>query len=105
MVVALLQYNIRPDKAAEYVAYAQANVHGLLSAPGIVEIQTYRNITGRNQITSLYVFDNLADYATWRSNDAVNKIAAETWQYIEDVHIELLGPSPFAAEPLRPQPK
>lgn len=103
MVIALVHYDIRPDKAAEFVEWAQAAVPVFLSAPGIVEIQTYRNITGDSQSTSLYVFEDLASYATWRSNEEVEKIHAEVWQYMENVHIELLGPSPFGSEPLRPQ--
>jgi len=103
MVIALLQYSIRPEKAAEFVEWAQAAIPVFLSTPGLVEIQTYRNMTGGHQATSLYVFESLADYATWRSSEAVEKIHAEVWQYIENTRLELLGPSPLAAEPLRPQ--
>ena len=103
MVIQLVRYNVRPDKAAEFATWVQAAIPILLSAPGIVEIQGYRNITGTTQVTTLYVFNDLAGFAMFRSNDAVDKVTTEAWQYIENTHTELLGPSTFAPEPLRPQ--
>ena len=103
MVIQMIKYNIRPEKAAEYATWAQAAIPILLSAPGIVEIQVYNNVIGTSQVTSMYYFNDLTGFATFRSNDAVDKVGTEAWQYIENVHAELLGPSPFALEPLRPQ--
>jgi len=74
-----------------------------LSAPGLIEIQAYRNITGEHQVTAIAVFEDLAGYSAWRSSDTIQKSNAEAWQYIENVHVELLGPSPVVPEPLRPQ--
>lgn len=103
MVIQMARYNVRPDKAAEYATWVQANLPTLLGAPGIVELHGYRNITGETQITVLYLFDDLDAFAKWRSDDAVDQIFTDSWQYLENSHMELLGPSPIAPEPLRPQ--
>jgi hypothetical protein len=91
MVILLVQYNIRPEKAAEYAAWVGAKVPVALSAPGIVEIKGYRNITGNHQVTALDVFEDLAGFATWRANEEISQIFAELWQYADNVHTELLG--------------
>jgi hypothetical protein len=103
MVILLTQYNIRPDKATEFTTFVQSALPILVGAPAIVELQAYRNLTGENQVTALYYFDDLAGYATWRSDAAVSQLFADVWQYTENMRIELLGPSPFLPQPLRPQ--
>jgi antibiotic biosynthesis monooxygenase (ABM) superfamily enzyme len=92
MVILMVQYNLRPDKAAEYAAWAEAKVPVALSVPGLVEVQGYSNITGDHQITALNVYENLANYATWWTNEAVVQIFTELRQYADNVHTELLGP-------------
>lgn len=91
MVIYMVQYNVRPEKAAEYAAWAEAQVPVALSTPGLVEIKAYRNITGDHRTTVLDVFEDLAGFATWRANEAVSQIFAELWQYADNVHTELLG--------------
>ncbi len=91
MVIYMVPYNVRPEKAAEYAAWAEAQVPVALSTPGLVEIKAYRNITGDHRTTVLDVFEDLAGFATWRANEAVSQIFAELWQYADNVHTELLG--------------
>jgi antibiotic biosynthesis monooxygenase (ABM) superfamily enzyme len=90
MVILLVQYNVRPEKAAEYAAWAEVKVPVALSVPGLVEIKAYRNITGDHRTTVLDFFEDLAGFATWRANEAVSQIFAELWQYADNVHTELL---------------
>ena len=92
MVILLVQYNIRPGKAAEYKTWAEAKVPVALSAPGLVEIKAYSNITGDHQTTALDVFEDLAGFATWWANEAVVQIFTELREYADNVHTELLGP-------------
>ena len=92
MVVLLLQYTVHPEKAAEYAAWVEAKVPIALSVPGLVEIKAYRNITGDHRTTVLDYFEDLAGFAAWRANEAVNQMFAELWQYADNVHTELLGP-------------
>ncbi len=50
MVILMVQYNVRPEKAAEYAAWAEANVPVALSVPGLVEIKAYSNITESGKV-------------------------------------------------------
>ncbi|RIK33518.1 MAG: hypothetical protein DCC55_34785 [Chloroflexi bacterium] len=90
MVILMVQYNVRPEKAAEYAAWAEAKVPIALSTPGLVELKGYRNITGDHRTTVLDFFEDLAGFATWRANEAIAQIFAELWQYADNVHTELL---------------
>ena len=92
MVILMVQYNIRPGKAAEYTAWAEVKVPVALSVPGLVEIKGYSNITGEHQVTALDFFEDLAGFATWWANEEIVQIFAELRQYAENVHTELLGP-------------
>jgi antibiotic biosynthesis monooxygenase (ABM) superfamily enzyme len=92
MVILLVQYNIRPEKAAEYATWVEAKLPVALNTPGIVEIKGYSNITGDHQVTALDVFEDLSGFATWWANEAVVQIFAELRQYADNVHTELLGP-------------
>lgn len=92
MVILLVQYNIRPGKAAEYKTWAEAKAPVALSVPGLVEIKAYSNITGDHQTTALDVFEDLAGFTTWWANEAIIQIFAELRQYADNVHTELLGP-------------
>jgi quinol monooxygenase YgiN len=92
MVILMVQYNVRPEKAAEYAAWVEAKVPVVLSVPGLVEIKAYSNITGDHQTTVLDVFEDMAGFAAWRANEAVSQIFAELPQYADNVHTELLGP-------------
>lgn len=91
MVILMVQYNVRPGKAAEYTAWAEAQVPVALSVPGLVEIKAYSNITGDHQTTVLDIFEDLTSFATWRANEAVVQIFTELRQYADNVHTELLG--------------
>lgn len=103
MILMIAQYNIRPNTANEYATWVQAHIPKVLDAPGIAEIQSFRNVTGTSEVTVLYKFDNLADYATWRADERVETMFSEGWQYIDVGRIELLGPTPHFPDPLRPQ--
>ncbi len=91
MVILMVRYNVRPEKAAEYATWAEAKVPVALSVPGLVEIKAYSNITGDHQTTVLDVFENLAAFAAWRADEAVSQIFAELRQYADNVHTELLS--------------
>lgn len=87
----MVQYNVRPEKAAEYAAWAAAKVPIAQSVPGLVEIKAYSNITGDYQTTALDIFEDLAGFAAWRANEAVVQIFKELREYADNVHTELLG--------------
>lgn len=91
MVILMVQYNLRPEKAAEYAAWAEALVPVALSVPGLVEIKAYSNITGDHQTTVLDIFEDMAGFAAWRANEAVVQIFAELPRYADNVHTQLLG--------------
>ncbi len=49
MVIYAQQWDIRPEKAAEYPAWARSAVSRLLGVPGVVEFRAYRPVTGDRQ--------------------------------------------------------
>jgi len=91
MVIYMVRYNVRPEKAAAYATWTEAKVPVALSVPGLVEIKAYSNITGDHQTTALDIFEDLAGFAAWRANEAVVQIFTELREYADNVHTELLG--------------
>jgi antibiotic biosynthesis monooxygenase (ABM) superfamily enzyme len=92
MVILMVQYSIRSGKTAEYKKWADVKVPLALSIPGLVEIKAYSNITGDHQTTALDVFEDMAGFTSWWTNEAVVQIFTELREYAENLHTELLGP-------------
>lgn len=102
-VLQVAKFDIRPDMAAAYVAWAMPNVQVQLSVPGVVEIRSHRPIAGSSQAVVTYEFADLAAYAAWRSHPEIERIAAEVHKYCENISAEIWGPSSATPAPLRPE--
>ena len=75
MVLYTQQWDIRPEKAAEYLEWTGTAISRLLSAPGVVEFRAYRPLTGDILACVTFEFADLAAWAAWRSDGTV----AEVW--------------------------
>lgn len=102
-VLAVVKSDLRPEMAAAWMEYAKANIPVLLSIPGLVEMRGYRTIAGSSQSVGTYEFADLVAYATWRSHPEAERIWVESHKYLENISVELWGPSPVSAAPLRPE--
>ncbi len=102
MVLYVGKYDIRPEKAGEYVEWAKSAIARMSTIPGIVEFRAYRPATGSYQVVLTYEFADMKAWAAWNSNEDIQKLWDEARQYITNVSYELWGPSPVVPEPIRP---
>ncbi len=102
MVIYSQQWNIRADKAADYPKWSQTAVKRLLGVPGVVEFRAFRLVAGDREVCVTYEFKDLASWAAWRSHETVNAVWQESKAYLEDMRVELWGPSPLIPEPVKP---
>lgn len=101
-VLAVVKVDIRPEKAEAVVEWTKTAIPTLLGIPGLVELRSFRSITGSSQAISIYEFADLAAYAAWRSHAEAERLWIEAHTYMENISVELWGPSPVSAGPLRP---
>jgi heme-degrading monooxygenase HmoA len=78
MVIYSQQWNIRPEKAAEYPKWSQAALKRLLGVPGIEEFRAYRLMAGEREVAVTYQFKDLASWAAWRSHKTVSEVWEES---------------------------
>ena len=102
-VLAVIKGDFRPEMAAAWAEYAKVNVPVLLSIPGLVELRGYRTIAGSSQIVITEEFADLAAYAAWRSHPEAERVWVESHTYLENISLELWGPSPLSPTPTRSQ--
>ena len=102
MVLYVGKYDIRPEKASEYVEWAKSAIARMSAIPGIVEFRAYRPATGSYQVALTYEFADMKAWAAWNSNEDIQKLWDEAREYITNVSYELWGPSPIVPEPIRP---
>jgi heme-degrading monooxygenase HmoA len=102
-VLAVVKYDLRPEMAEAAMEWAKTAIPVQLGIPGLAELRAYRSITGSSQSISTYEFADLAAYAAWRSHPEAERIWVEAHKYFENISVELWGPSPVSAAPLRPK--
>jgi quinol monooxygenase YgiN len=104
VVLYVLKWDIRPDKAEAYVAWAQGAIQRNLAAPGVVEFRAYRGAAGPapGHVIITYEFADFAAWATWYAHEEVQKTTTEVRQFVENLSAELWGPSPIVPRPMRP---
>jgi heme-degrading monooxygenase HmoA len=104
MVVYVLKYDIRPEKAEAFIKWAtESAIPRILKIPGLVEFGSYRPVTGSHQIASTYFFKDAGAVAAWFSNPDFEKITTELRTYATKVCGELWNPSPVVPERLHPK--
>jgi quinol monooxygenase YgiN len=104
MVLYVLKWDIRPDKAEAYLTWAQGAIQRNLAAPGVVEFRAYRGAAGPapGHAVITYEFADFEAWAAWYADDGVQQSTNEVRQYVENLTAELWGPSPVVPQPMRP---
>jgi len=102
MMLAVMKWNIHPDKVDAYTKFAQSAIQRTLAVPGVVEIRAYRPATGAHQVVLTYEFADLAAWAAWYTREETQKVVDELHTVAIDVTSELWGPSPIVPKPIRP---
>ena len=102
MVLAVMKWNIHPDKVEAYTKWTQSAIQRTLAAPGVVEFRAYRPATGAHQIVTTYEFADFAAWAAWYTREEIQKVLDELHTVGIDVTTELWGPSPIVPKPIRP---
>jgi heme-degrading monooxygenase HmoA len=102
MVIQVVKWDIRQEKAEAYPEWAKSAVSRLLAVPGVVEFRAYRPATGCHQVVATYEFSDMQAWASWRYNEDIQKVFDEGYTYMINLSVELWGPSPIVPEPIRP---
>jgi antibiotic biosynthesis monooxygenase (ABM) superfamily enzyme len=102
MVIQVIKWNIRPEKAEAYPEWVKSATGRLLAVPGVVELRAYRPATGTHQVVATYEFTDMQAWASWRYHEDIQKVIDEGYTYMKDISVELWGPSSIVPEPIRP---
>jgi len=102
MVLYIMKWDIRPEKAEAYQEFARSAIPRLLAVPGVKEFRGYRPATGSHQVAITCEFEDMAAWAAWHSHEDMQELLVEARLYEENVYYELWGPSPIVPEPVRP---
>ena len=104
MVLLILKYDVRPEKADAFFKWAKESaIPRILAVPGLVEFRSYRPVTGSHQIASTYEFADMAVCAAWLANADYQAIMEEFRPLTTNINAEIWGPSPVVPDPLRPK--
>jgi len=102
MMLAVMKWNIHPDKVEAYTKWTQSSIQRTLAVPGVVEFRAYRPATGAHQIVVTYEFADFAAWAARYTREEIQKVLDELHTLGIDVTNELWGPSPIVPKPIRP---
>jgi quinol monooxygenase YgiN len=102
MVLYCPKWNVHPDKAEAYAAWAQSAIRRTLAAGGVTEFRGYRPASGAFQVVVTYEFADMAAWAAWHDAEEVQAEITEAHTLATDVTTELWGPSPIVPLPIRP---
>jgi antibiotic biosynthesis monooxygenase (ABM) superfamily enzyme len=102
VVLAIMKWDIHPDKIEAYQKWTGSAIKRCLAVPGVIEYRGYRGLAGTPQVMQTFEFADLAAYAVWRSNVEVQKAMDEAYTLALNVTTELWGPSPVVPKPIRP---
>jgi quinol monooxygenase YgiN len=102
VVLAVIKWDIHPDKIEAYQKWTGSAIKRALAVPGVIKYRAYRGLAGTTQVMSTFEFADLAAYAAWRSNEEVQKVTDEMYTVTLSATTELWGPSPIVPKPIRP---
>jgi hypothetical protein len=104
MIEVTQTYDLLPgiDQQA-YGELAKKAVAAMLQAPGLVEFRANRNMLGSPQVRTTAVWQTLGDWAKARENPELQAFEPAFRAFITNVKVEIWGPSPILAEPVRPR--
>ena len=102
MVIAVLKWDIHPDKRDAYLQWTAGAIKRTIGAPGVIEFRAYRTTTGDSEVAITYEFADLATWAAWRSHEDTQKVLEELHTLALNIKTEVWGPSPVVPAPIRP---
>jgi quinol monooxygenase YgiN len=102
MVLYVMKWDILPEKLEAYMKWIENAIPRTFGAPGVIEFRAYRPAIGVSQIVVTYEFADLATWATWYANEALQNVLDELRSYTSNIATELWGPSPAVPKPIRP---
>jgi hypothetical protein len=102
MVESQVSYDLLPnvDQKAN-AATVKKVVEATLKAPGVVEFRAHRGLIASSQMHGTTVWQTITDWAKFVEGPW-QQLEAELRIYATNIKLELWGPSPIIAEPLRP---
>lgn len=102
MVLYVTRWKIHPEKQEAYYEKAQGWMKTVASTPGVVEVRGYRPVSGDAQVVVTNEFADMAAWAAWSSNEAVQQAWQELHAHTLHLSAEVWGPSPVIPQPIRP---
>jgi len=102
MVMYVMKWDIRQERAAEYGKWAIAALQRMLSAGDVVEFRAYRPVSGTSEVAVTYEFADMATFARWYQQEPVQRTLQEAREYCVRMATELWGPSPVVPRPVHP---
>jgi|SRR3990172_1147108 len=103
MIEVAFTYDFHPNIDEEaYAKLAKRATMMMLSSKGFIEFRAHRNITGSPHVRRTSVWESLADWAALAQNPEFQKLTAEFRTYVNNLDVQLWGPSPLVPEPIRP---
>ncbi len=102
MVVAVVKWDIHPDKVDAYMKWVPSALQRNLVPGVVVEFRAYRMYVGSPQIVTTYEFADLAAWAAWQASAPVQQVLTELHALALNVTSEVWGPSAVVPAPMRP---
>lgn len=103
MIEVDMTYDFSPGMNQEaYGEFVKRAIATVLQAPGLVEFRASRSLLGSPQVRSTTVWQTLADWARFSESSGWPALEVEFRSFAANIRVEIWGPSPIVAEPLRP---
>ncbi len=93
------QSNINEEAYAKLAKKATAM---MLSSKGFVEFRAHRNMVGSPHVRRTSIWTSLADWAALAQDPEFQKLTAEFRTYVNNLDVQIWGPSPITPGPIRP---
>lgn len=102
MIECDLTYDLLPSVDMKgYVEWAKKTIGTMAKQPGMVEFRANRNVLGGPQVRTVSTWKSLEDWARFNQGPW-QPLQAELRAFATGITIEIWGPSPILAEPVRP---
>jgi len=105
MIEVTLSYDLLPNVDMNaYKEWVKKTVETMVKQPGVMEFRAHRNafLLTTPQIRACTVWRSMEDWAKFEQGEVWHSIAAGFRGFGTNFKVELWGPSPLVAEPVRP---
>lgn len=102
MIECDLTYDLLPGVDIKgYVKWAKKTIGTMGKQPGMVEFRANRNVLGSPQVRTVSTWQSMEDWARFNQGPW-QALQAELRAFANNIKVEIWGPSPILAEPVRP---